>query len=106
MLTIPTMIGLMALAVDSGNLYLARLRLTKVARVASATALNMMALRGWGPMLSDPSPPDSGQPNLGLKTANVTYSPPPVTLANQAVLVSRERYFETSLASAIPGFTG
>jgi hypothetical protein len=110
MLTIPTMLGLMALAIDSGNLYLAKLRLTKVARVASATALNMMALRGWGPMLSDPTPPSSGQPNLGMKTANVSYSPPPVTLANQAVLKemrqsaidSLKAYYPTDFASIDP----
>jgi len=102
MLTIPTMIGLMALAIDSGNLYLARLRLTKVARVASATALNMIALRGWGPMLSDPSPPAGGQPNLGLKTANVAYSPPPVTLANQAVLKEMRQSAIDSLKAYYP----
>jgi hypothetical protein len=84
-MTIPCLLGLMALAIDSGNLYLAKLRLTKVARISSATALNMMALRGWGAMVADPlSSPDDL--NLGLKTANLDYSNPDDTLANQAVL--------------------
>jgi hypothetical protein len=107
MITIPTLIGLMALAIDAGNLYLTRLRLTKVARVASATGLNMMALRGWGPMISDPSPPESGQPNLGLKTANVSFNPPPITLANQAVLKEIRQSVINSLALYYPSdFSG
>jgi hypothetical protein len=84
-LTLPVLLGLLTLAIDCGNLYLARARLTKVARASSATALNMMALRGWGSLVADPEP-SSGQLDLGLKTYNAEVSPPEKTSANEAIL--------------------
>jgi hypothetical protein len=85
--TLPVLLGLLVLAIDCGALYLARLRLTKVARVASGTGLNVMALRGWGPLVADQAPQPTGSGlNLGLRTANVAISPPQETQANQALL--------------------
>jgi len=85
-LALPILLGLMVLAIDCGSLYLTRLRLTKIARAASATALNIMALRGWGAMVADPDVVAPGSLNLGLKTANVPLSPPNSTAANQDLL--------------------
>jgi hypothetical protein len=53
-------------------------------------------------MVSDPSPPESGQPNLGLKTANVSFNPPPITSANSAVLREIRQSVLNSLAFYYP----
>ncbi len=84
-MTLPVLLGLVALAADCGNLYLARTRLTKIARSSSATALNMMALRGWGSLVTDPES-SSNALDLGLKTYNARIDPPNATIANQAVV--------------------
>jgi hypothetical protein len=99
-LALPVLIGLLALAIDCGYLYLARSRLTKVARVSSATALNMMALRGWGAMVAEPEDPPA---LLGLKTADIQITNDgPRTSANQLVLEEIRRSAIDSLALYYP----
>lgn len=99
-LALPVLVSLLVLAIDCGYLYLARSRLTKVARVSSATALNMMALRGWGAMVAEP---EAASSLLGLKTADVTITDDgPTTLANQAVLEEIRQSAIDSLALYYP----
>jgi uncharacterized protein YegL len=84
-LGIPIWLGLSILALDAGQLYLSRSRLDKASRAASATALNMMALRGWGAMVAKPD--DTGNDPLGFKTAEFVTSKQLVdNSVNQAVL--------------------
>lgn len=64
-LSLPILLGLSVLALDAGQLYLSRSRLDKASRVASATALNIMALRGWGAMVAP-----GRDELLGYRTAN------------------------------------
>ncbi len=84
-MSLPVLLGLVALAVDCGNLYLARARLTKIARSSSATALNMMSMRGWASLVTD-SQTNTGSIDWGLKTYNAKVNPPNATIANQAVI--------------------
>lgn len=108
-LTIPVLLGLVVLAVDCGALYFARLRLTKVARVATGTGLNVLALRGWGAMVADPEQNRS----LGLKTANILSNSaiPPATAANQVLatemhqsaLYALKNYYPKDFESLNPG---
>ena len=51
--TIPVLLGLSALALDAGNLYLTRLRLDKAVREVSGTALSMVALQGWSGLVKE-----------------------------------------------------
>ncbi|MFN5061565.1 MAG: TadE/TadG family type IV pilus assembly protein [Pseudomonadota bacterium] len=102
-IALPVMLGLWALAIDCGGLYLTRLRLTKVARASSATALNMMAIRGWGALVANP---ETGTPSLdlGLKTANLQINDSgPITVANQAVLQEIRQSARDGLAAYYPG---
>ncbi len=101
-IALPVLLGLLALAVDCGGLYLARMRLTKVARSSSATALNMMAIRGWGSLVTDPEESSSGL-DLGLKTYNAEINPPNATTANQALLQEVQRATMESLSAYYPG---
>lgn len=59
--TIPVLLGLSALALDAGNLYLTRLRLDKAVREVSGTALSMVALQGWSGLVKeqDALPPEA-----------------------------------------------
>jgi hypothetical protein len=102
-ISLPVLIALLVLVIDAGSLYLARLRMTKIARSASATALNIIALRGWGSMVADSTPSEPGALNLGLKTANVALSPPSATAANQTLLSELDAAVKTALASYYPG---
>jgi|GEM_PF-2294619 len=100
-LTLPVLLGLVVLAIDSGALYLARLRLTKVARVATGTGMNMMALRGWGAMVANPVlPPEV--PNLGLKTANADPDNPEETAGNRALLTEMHQTALNALQTYYP----
>lgn len=101
-LTLPALLGLLVLAIDCGNLYLARIRLTKVTRSASATALNMMAINGWGALVTDPEVVANGTIDLGLKTANVQVNPPRQTSANQAVLQEMQQSVIDALSRYYP----
>jgi hypothetical protein len=95
-ITIPVLLGLLALAIDSGNLYLTRARLTKVARASSATALNMMALYGWGALVADSSTNQGGL-DLGLQTADLIISENgPITAASTSVV---DEIFQSTLTS-------
>ncbi len=100
-MTLPVLLGLIALAIDCGNLYLSRARLTKIVRSSSATALNMMALRGWGSLVADPVPATSG-PDMGLRTYNAKINPPDVTNANQAVIQEVQHATMAALAQYFP----
>ncbi len=102
-ITIPVLLGLFALAIDAGNLYLTRARLTKVARASSATALNMMALYGWGALVADPSSNQSGL-DLGLQTADLTISDSgPITNVNTAVVDEILQSTVTAMKAYYPG---
>lgn len=52
-ITVPSLLGLSALALDAGNLYLTRLRLNKAVREVSGTALSMVALQGWSGLVQE-----------------------------------------------------
>jgi hypothetical protein len=99
-IALPVLIGLLVLAIDCGNLYLARSRLTKVVRVSSATALNMMALRGWGALVAEPESPPS---SFGLKTADITIEEDgPLTFGNRAVVQEIRQSAIDALAAYYP----
>ena len=78
--TIPVLLGLSALALDAGNLYLTRLRLDKAVREVSGTALSMVDLQGWSGLVKeqDAPPPEACLVNgtnlcgsLSAQSANV-----------------------------------
>ena len=80
--TIPVLLGLSALALDAGNLYLTRLRLDKAVREVSGTALSMVALQGWSGLVKeqDAPPPEACLVNgtnlcgsLSAQSANVEH---------------------------------
>lgn len=102
--SLPVLLGLVILAIDIGNLYLARMRMDKVSRVAAATALNIMALRGWGAMVADPddlaAAPNSRK--LGLRTANAPIDPPTSTNGNQTVREEMRRAALETMAAYYP----
>lgn len=73
MLTLPVLLGLTSLVLDTANLLMARQAINKVARVSAASGLNMRALRGWASLVTDEMDVDKAR-KTGGKDPNTNLS--------------------------------
>jgi hypothetical protein len=97
-LSIPILLSLSVLALDAGRLYVSRSRLDKASRVATATALNIMALRGWGAMVAAEK-----DELLGYQTANALANGLKSNQTNEAVLNEMRIAAAETLRAYFPG---
>jgi len=98
-LTLPVLLSLSMLALDTGRLYQARQNVNKATRVAALVGMSTLSATGWAAMVT----PDGESDARGLKTGQVTQLNPPLqNRANQAMLNQMGQAAATTLAAYYP----
>jgi hypothetical protein len=98
-LTLPVLLSLSMLALDTGRLYQARQNVNKATRIAALVGMSSVSTIGWGALVT----PDGERDALGYKTGQVTQlNPPAPNTVNQALLTQMGQAAATTLAAYYP----